>query len=148
VTIEGTNFGETLNSSFVTFAGVEATNIISWSDYQIVAEVPEGATSGYVGVTVEGVTSNGKWFTVTANPVINTISPTSGPVGTQVTIEGSGFGDLQGTSKVTFAGVEATNIISWSDYQIVAEVPEGATSGYVGVTVEGVTSNGKWFTVE
>ena len=39
-----------------------------------------------------------------AQPQISGITPTSGPVGTSVTISGSGFGSPQGSSTVTFGG--------------------------------------------
>ncbi len=68
-----------------------------------------------------------------------TLSPDSGPVGTSVTITGSGFGDSQGTSTVTLGGA-AVSPTSWSDTEIVFEVPQNATAGdhMVKVTVGGV----------
>ena len=48
-----------------------------------------------------------------ATPTITTVSPTSAPVGTAVTINGTNFGTTQGTSTVTFNGTIATTT-SWS----------------------------------
>ncbi len=79
-------------------------------------------------------------------PSITTLSPTSGPVGTSVTIAGANFGATQGTSKVTFNGTTAAPT-SWSATSIVATVPTGTTTGSVVVTVGGVASNGVGFTV-
>ena len=42
----------------------ESLDVVSWSDDEVVATVPEGATSGYAGVVVEGVTSNGRFVEV------------------------------------------------------------------------------------
>jgi hypothetical protein len=56
-------------------------------------------------------------------PKITSITPYSGPVGTTVTITGSGFGKEQGTSKVTFATTGIAEVASWSDTVIVAKVP-------------------------
>jgi len=78
--------------------------------------------------------------------VIGSLSPTSAPAGTLVTISGSNFGASQGTSKVTFNGTTATPS-SWSAASIVVPVPAGAATGNVVVTVGGVASNGVWFTV-
>ena len=75
-----------------------------------------------------------------ANPTIISLTPDSGPVGTQVQISGSGFGLTQGTSTVTFNGTSAT-ASSWSDTQITATVPTAATTGAVKVTVGGIGSN-------
>jgi hypothetical protein len=72
--------------------------------------VPTGATTGNVVVTVGGLTSNGAPFTVTVPPSITTLSPTSGPVGTAVTITGANFGATQGTSTVAFNGTVATPV--------------------------------------
>src|SRR5438477_11102778 len=77
---------------------------------------------------------------------ITILNPTSGVVGTSVTISGANFGASQGTSTVTFNGIGATPT-SWSAASIVAPVPAGATTGNVVVTVGGVASNGVSFTV-
>jgi hypothetical protein len=140
VTISGTGFGSTQGTSRVAFNSVNATSVQSWSNTQIVATVPAGATTGALTVTVSSQTSNSnKTFTV-ANVAINLISPSIGPVGTQVTISGTGFGASQGSSTVQFNSVNAASIQSWSPSQIVATVPATA-SGPVRVTAGGVNSN-------
>lgn len=143
VTITGQYFGATQGTSTVSFNGTQATPS-SWSDTQIVAPVPAGATTGKVSVTVNGVVSNGGYgptFTVGTPPNVSYTNPASGPVGTVVTITGQYFGATQGTSTVSFNGTQAMPT-SWSDTQIVAPVPSGATTGKVSVTVNGVVSNG------
>src|SRR5258707_14675487 len=77
---------------------------------------------------------------------IASLSPTSGLVGTSVTIAGANFGATQGTSTVKFNGTLATPT-SWSASSIVVPVPAGATTGNVVVTVGGSPSNGISFTV-
>jgi hypothetical protein len=79
-------------------------------------------------------------------PSISTLSPSSGAVGTSVTIAGLFFGSTQGSSTVNFNGTTAS-VTSWSDTSINVSVPSGATSGNVVVTASGVTSNPAWFTV-
>jgi YD repeat-containing protein len=143
VTITGTTFGATQGTSTVTFNGTTATPT-SWGSTSIAAPVPAAATTGPVVVTVSGQASNGSTFTVT--PKINTLSPTSGPVGTSVTISGTTFGATQGTSTVAFNGTSATPT-SWSATSIAVPVPAGATTGPVVVTVSGQASNGVSFTV-
>ena len=83
---------------------------------------------------------------VPIGPAIAAISPISGTVGTQVTITGSGFGAGQGSNAVTFNGVAAVPS-SWSETQIQAQAPAGASSGNVAVTVAGVASDGVYFTM-
>src|SRR5947199_6802165 len=78
---------------------------------------------------------------------ITSLNPTSGVLGTSVTITGANFGATQGTSTVKFNGIAATPT-SWSATSIVVPVPTGATTGNVVVTVGGVASNGVSFTVQ
>jgi len=145
VTITGTNFGATQGSSTVKFNGTTATPT-SWSATSIKAPVPVGASSGNVVVTVAGIASAGVSFTVLPTPSISSLSPTSGAVGTSVTISGSAFGSSQGGSTVTFNGTAGTPT-SWGGSTIRVPVPAGATSGNVVVTRNGVPSNGVNFTV-
>jgi len=144
VTITGTNFGASQGTSTVKFNGLNAGST-SWSNTSITTQVPDGASSGNVVVTVGGVPSNGVDFTVTA-PVINILSPTSGGFSTPVTVGGAGFGFIQGSSTVSFAGTLATPT-SWNMTSITVPVPTGAASGNIVVTVGGLPSNGMNFTV-
>jgi hypothetical protein len=146
VAIFGTNFNATQGVSTVTFNGLSAGVVPGWSDTSIFVTVPVGATSGNIVVTVGGVASNGVNFFVTDLPVIASLTPRTGPVGTSVTITGTHFGTLQGTSIVTFSGVLGTPT-TWSDTSITLPVPPGAPSGPVTVTIPGFTSNGVNFTV-
>ena len=147
VTISGSNFGSSQGASTVNFNGTAATKINSWSNAAISANVPCGTTTGNVVVTVGGAVSNGMNFTVNTTPAILSLSPNSGPAGTTVTISGCNFGSSQGTSTVTINGANAGSASSWSATSIKINVPSGATSGNVVVTVGGVASNGLNFTV-
>jgi hypothetical protein len=80
-------------------------------------------------------------------PSISSLSPTSGPVGTAVTITGANFGPSQSGSTVTFNGTSAGAGSSWSNSSITVAVPNGASTGNVIVTVGGLASNGTAFTV-
>jgi len=147
VTINGTNFGPTVGTrtSVVSFNGTTARPN-SWSDTVIAVPVPLGATTGNVVVSISGIASNTMNFMVTLSPSITSLNPTTGPLGTSVTIAGANFGSTQGSSTVTFNGTPATPT-SWSDPSIVVPVPNGATTGNVVVTVGGVPSNGTNFVV-
>ena len=145
IAITGTNFGATQGTSTVKLNGT-TIQIVSWSATSIIAQVPNGATSGNVVVTAGGVASNGVAYTVLPVPGVTNLSPALGPVGTVVTIAGTNFGTTQGTSTVTFNGTPATPT-SWSATSIVVPVPTGSTTGCVIVTVSGVASNCFTFTV-
>jgi hypothetical protein len=85
------------------------------------------------------------------NPVIDPpLAPVAGAVGTEVTITGSNFGDGQG-SAVAFGAttVPSLSILSWSDTQIVVQVPDLPTGPYkVTVTTSAGQSNAVAFEVE
>ena len=146
VTVRGNNFQSSRGSSTVTFNGVRATPT-SWKGKRIEVAVPAGATTGPVVVTVNGQASNGVTFKVIApGPAIKKVNPSSGPVGTVVMLRGNNFQSSQGSSTVTFNGVQATPT-SWKGKRIQVPVPAGATTGPVVVTVNGQASNGVEFTV-
>jgi subtilisin family serine protease len=81
-------------------------------------------------------------------PEISGIVPDSGPAGTPVIIQGSAFGSTQGSSYVSFGGIQADAYTSWSDTRIVCDVSSGV-AGEVEVTVTTPmgTSGGVPFTV-
>jgi DNA-binding beta-propeller fold protein YncE len=148
ITISGSNFGATQDTSTVTFNGTSAGAILTWSDTIIRVAVPSGATTGNVVVMVNGVASGGSSsFTVTNSPIIANLSPGSGPAGTNVTISGLNFGATQGNSTVTFNGVPAAAATAWSDTSISVAVPSGASTGSVIVTVGTSSSTGTPFAV-
>jgi hypothetical protein len=145
IKIVGNNFGSTQGASTVTFNGTTATPT-SWSNTQIFAPVPSGATTGPIVVTVGGVASNHVNFVVGTPPTISYTNPVNGPVGTSITIVGNYFGSTQASNALTFNGTTATPT-SWSNTQIVTPVPSGSTTGPIVVTVGGVASNHVNFTV-
>ncbi|MGH7265475.1 MAG: IPT/TIG domain-containing protein, partial [Candidatus Rokuibacteriota bacterium] len=63
-------------------------------------------------------------------------TPKRGPVGTQVTVSGTGFSATPGSNTVTFNGVTAS-VTSASTTQLVVTVPTGATTGPIAVTAPG-----------
>lgn len=83
---------------------------------------------------------------VTAGPKISGFNPTSGPVGTEIRINGESFGATSAENIVKIGTATAT-IKSASETLIVAIVPTGATSGKVSVTVDGKSDEGGTFTV-
>lgn len=89
----------------------------------------------------DGTTSDSKtrtaYIVVSAPPpVINALSPASGPVGTSVQITGTGF---TGATGVTFNNLAAAMTVD-SATRITATVPAGATTGLVRVTSPGGTA--------
>ncbi len=134
-TIEFLGQGFVKGKTTVSFNGTAATPTVVSSTY-LTAPVPSGATTGTVTVTTSGVKlASNKIFRVT--PQITSFSPTSGPVGTKVSISGV---SLTQTNKVTFGGVAATQFTVDSDKQVTATVPTGAVTGHISITTPGGTA--------
>jgi uncharacterized repeat protein (TIGR03803 family) len=127
--ILGQGFG---SSSVVKFGGTQATTIAVTGTTFISATVPAGALTGSVTVTT-GATTLTSSHIFGVRPTITTFSPPSGPVGTAVTITGTG---LKQATKVGFSGKSAS-FTATSDTQISTTVPTGATTGKIAVTTPG-----------
>ncbi|MCB0633418.1 MAG: DUF3500 domain-containing protein [Saprospiraceae bacterium] len=143
VTITGTNFGTSTTGISLYFNGVVAT-VSSVSETEIVAAVPDGASTGPISVVVgDESASSTDDFTVTeitsTAPTITDFTPTSGSVGTTVTITGTNFSTTASENTVSFNGTEAT-VSAATATTLTVTVPDGATSGYITVTVDGSTA--------
>lgn len=78
-------------------------------------------------------------------PTVSSITPTSGPVGTQVTFTGT---NLAGTSAASFNGTACTDIINDSATQVRATVGAATTTGALALTATaGSLTGGPTFTV-
>ena len=133
VTITGTNF---TGADHVKFNGTDALFTVNVST-QISTTVPSGATTGAITVrTSEGTATSAVAFVVTGAPTISSFSPSSGPVGTSVSINGT---NLNGATSVTFNGTPAGFSVNGST-QINTSVPGGATTGKIKVTTPNGTA--------
>jgi hypothetical protein len=118
-----------------------------------ISGLPSGVTSGDVYTENRSVSVNGGSFSdtfgqwdvhvyhfttggTTTPPALTSFAPTSGPVGTSVTISGS---NLTGATAVKFNGTTAAFTVN-SDTQITATVPAGASTGTISVTTGGGTA--------
>ena len=120
------------SSSVVKFGGTTATTKTVTGSTFIEATVPAGALTGKVTVTTGSKTLS-TIATYDITPTSKSFTPASGPVGTVVTITGTG---LEQASKVTFNKVVATFTVV-SDTEITAMVPAGATTGKIVVFTKG-----------
>src|SRR5580704_7904398 len=116
----------------VSFGGTAAKFQII-SDTYLTATVPAGATTGSVTVKTSAATlASNKVFRIT--PQLLSFNPTSGAVGTNVTITGV---SLKQAKKVAFGGVAATSFTANSDKKVTATVPTGAQTGHITITTPG-----------
>lgn len=139
VTINGAGF----TGAFAVSFGGTAASFTFVDDGKITATVPVGAATGVIKIRIPGG-AIGSSTTFTLLPYLSSFAPTSGFVGTAVTITGSRF---TGTTAVTFNGTSATPVVN-SDTQITTSVPAGATTGPIEVTTpEGTATSSSNFTV-
>jgi len=143
VTITGSGLGTA--GGTITFNGQNAS-WTAWTATSITAIVPPAATVGGIVATVSGIQTNGIPFTPT--PYITQLSSANGIAGDTITITGGSFGNQQGNSTVTFAGVTATvNPNGWSNTIISVTVPASAVQLVnIVVTVNGSASSKVAFT--
>src|SRR5215472_9399563 len=94
-----------------------------------------------------GAVAAGAGPALAAGPVVSSFSPTSGTIGTKVTITGSGF---SGAFAVTFGNPSATTLATVkSDTTITATVPATASTGPVSVLLPATSgSSTTKFTVQ
>ena len=131
-TLSGVNFTGTTD---VQINGVSATYTVV-DDNTITVTIPSGATSGVVSVTNAFGTTSTSTYTVVVPATITSFSPTSGSIGSTVTITGTNF---TGATAVKFNGVAATTFTVVSATSITAVVPTGATTGAISVTTPAST---------
>ena len=131
-----------------TLVRVNATAAASFtvnSATQLTFVVPVGATSGPVWVTTPAGTASSPTSLVVPAPVLTTLSPSAGPIGSSLAIAGS---SLRNASQVTFNGTPAAGFVeNTAGTLLTVTVPAGATTGPVVVTTPNGVSNGLTFTV-
>ena len=81
-----------------------------------------------------------KSVTTSGPPSISSFTPTSGPVGTSVTITGTNFSTTAGNNTVLFGSISASITGTPTATSLTATVPASATTGKIIVTVGGRTS--------
>ncbi|HLG17349.1 MAG TPA: cohesin domain-containing protein [Blastocatellia bacterium] len=132
VTISGNNFTGVTSVRFSN--NVNASFTVN-SNAQITATVPNGAVTGSITISKPGcpdvATQTFTVFQPPVCPLVNGINPTSGSVGTNVTITGSG---LSGITAVTFAPNAPASFVIVSDSQVGTTVPAGAQTGSITIS--------------
>jgi RHS repeat-associated protein len=111
----------TISGSTVTMVGYGTTTI----------------TATQIGDSYYGPTSVSQVLAVGPFPAITSFTPASGPVGTSVTINGSGFSATPANNIVYFGATKAT-VTAASTTQLTVTVPVGATHQPISVLTNGL----------
>lgn len=134
VTINGYNLS---GATAVSLGGEPVVSFTVVSSTQITAVVSDGragelsVTTPYGVATLQGV--------IFPPPAITGFTPARGPVGTTVTLTGSGFSSTPGNDIVRFGSVQAL-VLSASATSLTVKAPGGSTYQPISVTVNGLTA--------
>ncbi len=145
INISGANF--IVGGTGVLFGGIPATMGSVPATTQITVTVPTNAVTGRLTVfTFAGTNVSTTNFVVSGSgPSITDFTPTNGPVGTDVTING---GNLLTVTNVTFNGARSPTVNVTAFTQIHAAVPTNATAGPIVVfTTTGAATSAAPFVV-
>ncbi|WP_170970960.1 IPT/TIG domain-containing protein [Ilyomonas limi] len=135
VTIKGRFF---TGATLVSFGGTNASSFTVDNDSIITAIIGNGSTGSVLVKAPGGVASLGQFTYTIPAPIITSFTPTSGSLGTQVTIKGKFF---TGVTLVSFGGAPAI-IVSNNDSTIIVTVGNGLTGSVLVKTPYGATSFG------
>lgn len=142
VTLTGANFSSTPANNVVTFYNNKTATVTASTATSITTTVPAGTTTGKISVTVNCMTAiSGSDFTIGAAllPAITSVAPSSGTIGSIVTITGTNFSATPASNTVKFNG-EAATVNASTTTTITTTVPVGATTGKITVTTSGGTA--------
>jgi uncharacterized protein (TIGR03437 family) len=145
IAIAGQYFSPTTAENVVKINETTAT-IISASATELKVKVPQGATTGKVSVAVNDKKTIGEDFTVIPPPVITSLDPSAGPVGSTVTIHGNNFSTEIAENTVDVNGTAAT-VKSATKTELVITIPYSSTSGVITVKVKKQSGSSNTFTV-
>ncbi len=136
IIISGSNFN---NVSSVAFGGVSAATYTVLSSTAMIATVGNGA-SGSISVTnASGIGSLIGFTFIASAPIITSFSPSSGNIGTTLTILGNNFSTTPTNNIVYFGAVKAT-VTASTVSSLTVTVPTGATYQPISVTTNNLTA--------
>jgi YVTN family beta-propeller protein len=149
--------------ALVTNFGGDSVSVIDLLARAIIATVPVGQCPRGAAIHEDlqlGVVTNASDGTLTLIDLspppplpfeVSGFTPTFGPVGTLVTVRGVGYDPASGGTTVTFSsalGRLIAPVLSASATELLVRVPEGATTGPIGVsTARGTAVSGTSFLV-
>jgi hypothetical protein len=135
VTLRGAHFGTDVREVDARIGDTQLV-VRDLSDERLVVEIPAGAESGRLAVTVAGLGPGRSEaaFRVTERVEVTGFAPRSGGAGTEVTIRGRGFSSTEAHHRVTLSGEEA-EILSARPDELRVRIPQ-ARSGPLVVAVD------------
>ena len=133
VTISGSGFSNT--GLIVKFNGVQDTTAQATDASTIQAQVPASAPLGPGKISVQvgssSTLSTSNFFVLGSGPYVSDFEPSTGGIGTAVTINGAHFSN---PVTVKFNSAATSGNLAASSTQFQVNVPAGATTGFITVT--------------
>ncbi|MTI23386.1 IPT/TIG domain-containing protein, partial [Fulvivirga kasyanovii] len=130
VTISGSNLQAIDQQTLVTFNGVGA-KITSTNKSELKVEVPEGAETGFISLTVGAKTVEGPKFTILFPPTITSFSPDTVIIGDTVRVFGQNFAPDKSDNFIFLSNSEPIEALKASENEINFVVPEKASTGII-----------------
>ncbi|MCE2994181.1 MAG: IPT/TIG domain-containing protein [Cyclobacteriaceae bacterium] len=147
VELIGAGFSPTASLNAVSING-KVCPVTSATATKVTITIPADAGSGFIMITVGGKTAQRGTFTFIPDPiplVVTSISPTTGPKNTAVTITGTGFSTITSANVVTLNG-KVCPVTNATITSLTVTIPTDAGSGNLSVTVAGKTAQSGLFT--
>jgi hypothetical protein len=129
VKISGGGFDEVIAGNYVDFNGKLALVIEATADYLVVV-APADVQTGPVSVTINDQKATGPVFTVVPMPVIESVTPLSGPSGAEMTILGLNFSTHTDENKITING-KNTVVLTATPFKVTLTIPGGTGDGKI-----------------
>lgn len=119
------------------YIGENVTKVLSCTDERITVRIPEDATTGKVTVKFfDEELKTDLMLRVLGQPSVETISKEWGFVGDLITFTGTELGTKAEDIKVKFGDAKVNApVTEWSETSFTVQVPVGATSGKISLTV-------------
>lgn len=134
VTLTGTNFGDDLRviTAMLGNAPLALKNLIGGA---LTVEIPADAVTGRFTVTVNTIAGTSATdFVVLPRLAITDFNPKSGPIGTILTLTGTGFAAVSGQNQVTLAG-KSLAVVSSSATEVRVRIAPATSSGPIQLAV-------------
>ena len=140
VTLSGTNFGADIRAITAKIGDKPLVLRGLRDGTSLQVEIPEGATTGKIGVTVNGLgpAFAPREFRVLAPLHVTSVAPASGPIGSSAVIHGTGFSTVPRENIVMLAGVRCEVTVATAT-ALTVKIPS-ANSGQFDIAV---TDNGQ-----
>lgn len=132
-TITGHNFGNYVANYTKVLINGATTSVSLWTDTKIQGKLPYLPAGTYPAQVQRylngGLAESATTYITVEEPVMSSMTPTSGAVGTVFNLYGAGFGPYDATIAKVFVGGVQCALSLWTDTRITGTVPSALSYG-------------------